>query len=443
MDDRNRAKVPPPDPNGRMSDQFIADALAKSGRQTPPLRAAARANILNAMLAENARLLAIETRVKTQPAPTPSATFWDRLVRLFNPPVARTFGGAAAILLVAVSFVLLGGERGTALGTVTGGGMLQESRTAFGWTWAIGRSVGDQGLTLHGGDELTTQITTTIVLTNQSTIAVAPGTRIVMAQDGSGVADIQGEAAFDIHHAPNEIPNFTVRAGDAQMIDRGTRFRTRRSGVQVVHYTDFGRVSVVAGSNTKDVITGEQIRAVGPNLMSVELQTPVVRLGSASNNRALTNREAITMTAVIYPKSTLYTLNADTGNTLYTFTADAAGNVTGVLELGGEDEYRYSFFVVAPQTDGRRSQASDPVTIVVDRTAPRVTLNPVTQDATEVVVRGSTELRSTVVANGVPATVNADGSFEVRLPKLADLKIVRLIVTDEAGNPRAVEIKVQ
>ena len=326
-----------------MSDQFIANALAQSGRQTPPLRAAARAKIMNAMLAENARLLAIETRVKAQPTPPPRISIWDQLVRLFNPPVARTFGGFAAVLLGAVFFVLLGGERGVPVGTVVGGGMLQESRAALGWKWAIGRSISDQGLTVHGGDELTTQVTATMVLTNQSTIEVAPGSRISMAADGSGMVLLQGEAAYDIQHAPGVSPNFTVQAGDAQMIDRGTRFRIRRSGNQVVHYTDYGRVSVVAGGDSKDVITGEQIRADGANLMKVELQTPVVRLGSASNNRALTNRQAITMTAVIYPKATLYALNANNGNILYTFVADASGSVTGELKLADEKEYRYRF----------------------------------------------------------------------------------------------------
>ena len=211
-----------------------------------------------------------------------------------------------------------------------------------------------------------------------------------------------------------------------------------------MHYTDYGRVSVVAGSDSKDVITGEQIRADGASLMKVELQTPVVRLGSASNNRALTNRQAITMTAVIYPKSTLYALDAKTGQTLYTFVADSSGSVTGELKLAkGEGEYGYRFYVAAPQADGRQSQPSDAVTIVVDRTPPRVGLSPLTQVSNDVVVRGSTEVSATVTANGVPATVNPDGSFEVRLPKLDDLKIIRLIVTDEAGNARPVEIKVQ
>ena len=426
-----------------MNNQFIADALAQSGRQTPPLKAAARANILNAMLAENARLLAIETKGKTLPAPTPKISVWDYLVRMFNPPVARTFGGFAAVLLVAVSFVLLGGERGTPLGTVTGGGTLQESRTAFGQTWAIGRAVSDEGLTLHGGDELTTQVTTTIVLTNQSTIAIAPGSRITMAEDGSGVALLQGEAAYDIQHAPNESPNFKVQAGAAQMIDRGTKFRVQRSGDTVIHYTDFGRVSVVVGSNTKDVITGEQIQAQGDTLSTVELQTPIVRLGSASSNRALTNQRSITMTAVIYPNSTLYAIDKVKGERLYTFVADASGNVTGALQLGGEGEYGYRFYVAAPQADGRESHPSDAVIIVVDRTAPNVSLNALTQTSNQVVVRGMTEKGATVVANDVAAKVNEDGSFEVRLPKPDDLKPIRLIVTDEAGNPRLLEIKVQ
>ena len=407
------------------------------------MSAAARTNILNAMLAENARLLANETRVKIQPAPTPKVSFWDQLVRMFNPPVVRTFGGFAAVLLVVVGFVLVGGERGMSVGVVSGGGMLQESRSAFGRTWAIGRPIGDQQMTLHGGDELTAQVTTTIVLTNQSTIQVAPGSRISIAPDGSGVTQLDGEVAYDIYHAPNEMPNFTVQAGAAQMIDRGTRFRTRRGpDNEVVHYTDYGRVSVVVGTDSEDVITGEQIRADDNGLSKVELQTPIVKLSSASNNRALTNGNNVTMTAVIYPNSTLFATDAVTGAKLYEFKADAAGNVTGTLQLNaGEGDYSYRFYVASP--DKRESQPSSPVTIVVDRTPPRVALEPLTQAVNEVIVRGSTEPGATVSANGLPAVVNADGSFEVRLPKEANLTVVRLVITDEAGNPRPFEIKVQ
>ena len=52
MSDVNKAGNPQPDPGSRMNDEFIARALAESGRRTPPLNPSVQANILKAMMVE-------------------------------------------------------------------------------------------------------------------------------------------------------------------------------------------------------------------------------------------------------------------------------------------------------------------------------------------------------------------------------------------------------
>ncbi|NJM41442.1 MAG: hypothetical protein HC853_12100 [Anaerolineae bacterium] len=172
MSDVNKAGNPQPDPGSRMSDEFIARALAESGRRTPPLSPSVQANILKAMLAENARQVAAEARpavkprVQTPSQPQPS--WWDSLLRWLNPPVARGLGGAFAAILLASLYVLFGGNTGTTLGTVSGDATLRQARTGiFGWQWSLARSVGGQPVAVHGGDQLTALVTTTITLAGQ------------------------------------------------------------------------------------------------------------------------------------------------------------------------------------------------------------------------------------------------------------------------------------
>jgi hypothetical protein len=416
------------------------------------------------MLAENARLLTLETqaqaalrpitrpqrnvagqvRPRTQVAPTMSTSFWDVIIRIFNPPVARGLGAAFAIIVAASAYILLGGERGAQYATVKGRAVLRETRSGFfGWQWYVSKQVGDQAITLHRGDELTAEVTTTVQLgDNRSVAHLYPGGRLVVRADGKGVNLEHGVIENDIHHAPGEIPDYLVDAGKVQAVDKGTRFLVTRDGDDVALRTDEGRVTLVWDTVQVDVVTGEQIRYEGSRLSLVELQTPVVRLDSAKEGQALTNRSSITITARIFPGASLVALDSTKLQEIGRFVADSDGHVVGVLNLGGEGQYGYRFYVDATVPNPRKSVQSEPVTLTVDRTAPTVSLSRTIQSGDEIVIRGQTEATAQVTANNVNVTVQPDGSFEARIPSAANLKLIALIVTDEAGNARPIEVTV-
>ena len=438
-----------------MSDEFIARVLAESGRRTPPLNQAVQANILKAMMVENARLIAAEAKPVVKPqrqSPVqaqPQTSWWDSLLRLFNPPVARGLGGAFAAVLFATLYGLFGGRTGADLGRVSGNATLRTARTGvFNWQWLLASQVGEQPAVLHGGDQLTAQYTTTIVLADNSHIIVSPGSTIAMNADGSGVVQMAGEVAYQITPSIDGKPKFKVESANAAFIVKGTVFRIRREGNTVFHYTDEGRVGAVAGTDAKDVTTGEQVKASEGHLFAVELQTPIVTFDSASGSRtqtisgtyALTNRPSITLTARIFPGATMFATDEATGKTVAQFTADNKGMLHGNLPTTSEGDYRYRFYVVA--VDGRKSGQSEPVHLVVDRSAPAFTIEPLSQNGDAIIVRGTTEENVQVMAGDQAMKTGKDGSFEIKVNKTTGLKVVRVVFTDEAGNAVPAYVKV-
>jgi hypothetical protein len=393
------------------------------------------------MMVENARLIAVEAKAVPKPLPQPS--LWDSLLRWLNPPVARGLGGAFAAVLMASLYVLFGGSTGTTLGTVSGDASLRQARIGIlGWQWSLTRNVGTTSVVLHGGDQLTALVTTTVVLADNSQIILSPGGTIAMKADGSGVLQMDGEVAYEITPSVDGKPKFKVETANANFIVKGTVFRIRRDRDDdtTYHYTDEGRVGAETSVDTKDVNTGEQVRAKDGRLSPVELQVPIVAFDSASPAHALTNRQGITLTARIFPGATLVVVDGTTGREVQKILANATGEMKGELATQSEGAYQYRFYVVAP--DGRKSAQSPDVKLDVDRTAPAFTLEPLTQNGDSIIVRGTTEPNVRVSADGQAVMTGTDGSFELKLSKTAGLKIVGVIFTDEAGNAVPAYIKV-
>ena len=433
MSDFNKAV--PPQPDSGMGDEYIARVLRESGRNTPPLNPSVQANILKAMMAENARLIAVEAKPIRKPLPEPKTSLWDSLLRWLTPPVARGLGGAFAAILLTSMYVLFGGSTGPTLGTVNGDASLRESRTGlFGWQWSLARTVGTTPLAVHGGDQLTALVTTTVVLADGSHITVSPGGTLAMKADGTGVVQTGGEVAYEITHAAPGKPRFKVETENGTFVDIGTVFRIRRDRSEdaTYQYTDEGRVNATVGVNSTDVITGEQVRAAAGRLSAVELQTPSVAFDSASQLQALTNRQSITLTARIFPGATLVVVDGATGREVQKIIASNLGAMKGELKTATEGEYQYRFYVIAP--DGRKSALSPGVTLNVDRTAPSFTLLPLLQNGDSIVVRGTTEPNVRVSVDGQVVKTGEDGGFELKLSKTAVLKVVKVVFTDEAGN---------
>lgn len=431
-----------------MSDEFIAQALVESGRRTPSLSPSVQANILKAMLAENARQVATEARPIAKPRiqtqAQPQASWWDSLLRWLNPPVARGLGGAFAAILMASLYVLFGGNTGTTLGTVSGDATLRQARTGiFGWQWSLARSVGGQPVAVHGGDQLLAVVTTTVSLTDGSVITLTPGGNLTMRPDGlSFYQNGYEEVVYNITHSADGKTKLAIETAEGKFPIKGTVFRIQRDrdDESTYLYTDEGRVGAQTQLDSADVITGEQVQAKGGRLSPVGLQIPIVSFDSASPTHALTNRQSITLTARIFPNAMLVVVDGATGQDMQKISANAAGDMQGVLATPNEGSYQYRFYVLAP--DGRQSAQSPDVKLDVDRTAPSFTLQPLTQNAGAIVVRGSTEPKVRVAVNGEAVTTSADGSFELKLTQTADLKVITVIFEDEAGNTVPAYVKV-
>lgn len=111
------------DESGGWDDARIERALASSGQRIAPLSDARRAEMLKALLAENARLAA--TAQSLEP---PKRGVWDRLSDLFTPRLAGAFGAAFAVVLALGAYVLFGGSRAPVAASADGSFALAERR---------------------------------------------------------------------------------------------------------------------------------------------------------------------------------------------------------------------------------------------------------------------------------------------------------------------------
>lgn len=443
----NTNQQSPVDPNwsDEEYENFLVHNLSEIGRRAPKLNDTARATVLQALLAENARLA--KATVQTPPRQAPVAPVKEgglaRLLGLFRPRFAMPLGSALAAFMIISGYILYGGSRGPSFGTIRGAAEIVEKREGiFNAHWQFNRTLnGQDEFAVHSLDEVRSVSAVTITLADGSTVTALPGSTFQVKYDDKGgrVIHIAGETAYQITPSSTGSPKFWVDSPEGSFTVKGTIFRVRSDTTGVMQFTDEGVVGASASNTSKDVKTGEQVRISGQKLGNIELQVPRIQFQSMTADPAIpnvvfTNRDVVTMSARVYPSAVLVAQDM-TGKEVARFAADKRGLVSGSLNVlpGGNNDFQ---FYVVSSSDTRRSGLTDKVSIQMDKIAPKLGAFPPTlvNNGTAFEVKGQTEPGVKVLINGQTVAVDASGAFTATLPKPENMSSVQIVARDQAGN---------
>ncbi|BCX05286.1 MAG: hypothetical protein KatS3mg053_3224 [Candidatus Roseilinea sp.] len=419
-----------PPSRGRWGDApFVEQVLSESARRALTLSAARRAAVLAELLAEVARLRAAQLRHIRRRAQVELV-----LIRLLSPGTFATLSTFAACVCLCVAYLLFGGARTPAYASLTGQAALKEMRHGpLGLTWSIARPAADrQAYALHQGDELLARTPVTITFDSGAQTILAPGTRLRMLFGRDGFALIHGEVAVAVAPSHDGAVNFHVETAAGSATVKGTHFRMRTErDASVSEFTDEGRVVVANDLGTVNVSTGEQINLRPNTPLKVELQVPHVIFLHHTGDRVSSNTSHVPFRARIFPRATLIVEEALTGKQFARYIADDAGWVKDTLPpITGSMILRFS----QTASDGRSSAPSQPVEIVIDRTAPTLAITRILRDGDVVQIFGRTEIGAGVWVNGEAVKPKPDGTFSFEVNVRLAHGSITITAADAAGN---------
>jgi hypothetical protein len=415
------------------NDVFTERVLVESGRRTMTLSDARKAEVLKSLLAEAARIQAASA-----PSTRSRPGWLDGLARLFSPRLVSALGAVATLALVLTGYVLYGGVQAPANANLNGVAAVSEQRRGvFGLSWSIARQPEGYGAyALHHGDDIVAVTPVTITFADGSQTVAAPGTRLSLLTDGGGVALIRGEIANSITPSADGSIKFRVESATGTIEVKGTEFRVRtEADASVMQFTDEGLVGVKTDTAEIDVQTGEQTRLQNGLAPVAQLQIPRVSFETRVAGRVLSEQAIVPFSTRIFPGATLIVVDAITQEPFAHYVADADGLIKDALPpILSKASLRFSQSAV----DGRTSDVSEPVEIVVDETAPTLGVSKVQRDGDEIRIVGRTELGATVRVNDAVVTVKPDGSFEATVTAPAGMTAITIAATDAAGNTTSI-----
>lgn len=303
----------------------------------------------------------------------------------------------------------------------------------LGLTWSIARPTADwQAYALCQGDELLASAPVTITFDTGAQAVVAPGTRLRMLSSRDGFALIHGEVAVAAVPSHDGAANFHVETAAGSATVKGTRFRMRTErDASVSEFTDEGRVVVANDVGTVDVVTGEQVNLRLSTPLKVELQVPRMIFPTRDGDRVISNTPRVPFKTRIFPRATLIVEEAHSGRQLARYVADSTGLVEDALPPI-ESSATLRFSQTAP--DGRSSAPSQPVEIVIDRTAPTLAITRVLRDGNTVRISGRTEIGAQVWVNGEAVKIEPDSTFSFEVNAPTTDRLVTITAADAAGN---------
>jgi hypothetical protein len=337
--------------SGGWDDARIERALFTSGQRVSPLSEARRAEMLQALLAENARLAAQTTLVQAEQS-KPKRSIWDVFAHLLNPRVLGAMAATVAIIFVGFAYAMFGGARTAAMANADGVFSVAEQRQGpLGLTWTLPRSYDSGGVNVHAGDELVAVTPVTLTFSNGVQTVAAPGAQLRVLPD-QGLALVKGEIVASTSDTTDQ---FKVESVGATFVVTDATFRVKVDETGAVsQFTDAGSVVAQTSAGPVHVLAGEQTSVNPAGVATKDLQPPVVE-GEKTDDGALA------FTARTLMSSTVVVLDSQTGIELARFKADENGLVSGQLvpppgTTAASIEFR------ADSADGRQSQQTPAVT---------------------------------------------------------------------------------
>ncbi|BCX04647.1 MAG: hypothetical protein KatS3mg053_2585 [Candidatus Roseilinea sp.] len=350
--------------DGGWDEARIERVLFASGQRVSPLSEQRRAEMLQALLAENARLSTI-AHVRPQ---SEALGFWDLIRQVFTPRVVGAIAATFALIFAAAGYALFGGTRPPVAAQVEGAFTLAEARQGvFGLQWWLPRS-NVTASSLHIGDEVFATAPVTITFADGSQAIVAAGSQVRILPS-PGFRLVKGEAVASTTPATDR---FVVESIGATFVVTDATFRVKVDEAGTVsQFTDLGKVVAQTSTGPPTVVlAGEKAIVTRDGQTAKDLQPPVVE-------GEKTDEGALAFTARTLQSSTVVVLDSQTGAELARFKADENGIVSGqLLPPPGTTPASIEFRADAP--DGRRSEPAAAVTDgrVIVSSASNTTLPP-------------------------------------------------------------------
>jgi hypothetical protein len=336
-------------------DAILGDILSASADRTPVIRPEKRAQMLSALLAENARLA--ETRAK-QPASTREVLLpapvtvpgvmqraqqrVDRFTRdatnllaaiLRGYALPRVVTGFAMMALLAsglFSYYIFGGKQTSAIASISGSARISESRSGlFGMRWHVPDLITTyQTRPVFEGDIVQAASQLTITYPSGVQTVVAQDSQIVMAaRDRLRIVNGRILNAANLSAQPGTISasTFVIESPQATyvMTDAVTEIVVRDDGA-VTQTTLDGSVTAKSERDQAIVGVGEQSVVDKLDAIDVIVQAPVVMTETTASG-------AISFTAQTVISGSLIAIDKATGAELATFSTDEEGVVSGEL----------------------------------------------------------------------------------------------------------------
>lgn len=322
----------------------IDHALVASAGAAPAINGERKAIMLQALVAENARLAAQE-----KAAAPPKPSIWDRLNHLFNPRVLVAMTSTLAAFIFAFAYFVLGGTRPPVVAQAYGTFSMSEARQGlFGLQWQIPRSyAGVDAADIHVGDLVIATTPVTITFADGTQAIAAVGSQLRMLPD-QAVELVSGEL---VANTSEQTDKFTVQSIGATFVVSDAIFRVKVDDAgNVSQFTDAGRVIAMTPNQSLEVMAGEQANVLKDGLPVKALQPPVVA-------GQKTEAGAVEFTARTLMSSTVVLIDSQTGAELARFQADENGIVNAaIVPPSGIPAENIQFRADAP--DGRKSTVS-------------------------------------------------------------------------------------
>jgi hypothetical protein len=328
--------------DGGWDEARIERVLFASGQRASLLSEKRRAEMLQALLAENARLATV---AHAQPKPE-TLGFWDLIRQVFTPRVVGAIAATFLLIFGAAGYALFGGTRPPVAAQVEGAFTLAEARQGvFGLQWWLPRA-NVTASSLHIGDEIFATSPVTITFADGSQAIVAAGSQVRILPS-PGFRLVKGEAVASTTPATDR---FVVESIGATFVVTDATFRLKVDEAGTVsQFTDLGKVVAQTSAGPPTIVlAGEQATVTRDGQAAKDLQPPVVE-------GEKTDEGALAFTARTLKNSTVVVLDSQTGAELARFKADENGIVSGqLLPPPGTTPASIEFRADAP--DGRKSE---------------------------------------------------------------------------------------
>lgn len=309
-----------------------------------------------------------------------------------------------------------------------------------------------EGAVLCVGDRVTTDEVSSALLTfvGGSTTEVQPGSELTIQDLQLGTKATpsfviiklwMGKTLNRVVHLPGLSTHFEIETPSLEVVAQSTVFRVQVISEDHTYVAaDEGVIRIRTDEQAVNIRAGEEVDAIVGQSLVVQPQKLRINGGGTT---MITRERTTIIEGRGRPNSAIEVIV--NGDKVDTIQADAMGDFSYAFTAAEEGEYTIS--AVAVGLEGAVGEASEPVTILYDRTPPRslVITSPTESEvlSSPIILAGKTEVGARVTVNGMEVAVDAEGGFSTSLELQVGSNPITVIAADQAGNMITAELVIE